>query len=169
MGASGDRPPKTEQSATDCRWTWSTVKRAERRVWEVKTVTNGEPKPLIRGDVNQLLGQIEVETRRSAKTRVFGCLLTSATTTTKTDAAEAAHDKIVLVNHGAAVRLYDMLADRLRQYNALCGDNNAEARGEARTKIEALLPQEDGWLGKLLAPSRGRLITADVAAIFPST
>lgn len=169
LGASGDRPPKTEQSATDCRWTWSTVKRAERRVWEVKTVTKGEPKPLIRGDVNQLLGQIEVETRRSAKTRVFGCLLTPATTT-KTDAAEAAHDKIVLVNHGAAVRLYDMLADRLRQYNALCGDNNAEARGEARTKIEALLPQEDGWLGKLLAPSRGRLITADDAsAIFPST
>ncbi|MFG1849599.1 DEAD/DEAH box helicase family protein [Micromonospora carbonacea] len=167
-GASGERPPKTEQSATDCRWTWSTVKRAERRVWEVKTVPKGEPKPLIRGDVNQLLGQIEVETRRSAKTRVFGCLLTPATTT-KDDAAEAAHDKIVLVNHGAAVRLYDILSDRLRQYDALCGDNNAEARGAARTRIEALLPQEDGWLGKLLAPSRGRLITADdVATIFPS-
>ncbi|HEX5403510.1 MAG TPA: hypothetical protein VFX16_14540 [Pseudonocardiaceae bacterium] len=76
----------------------------------------------------------------------------------------------MLVNHGAAVRLYDMLAGRLRQYNALCGDNNAQARGEARTKIEALLPQEDGWLGKLLAPSRRRLITADDAsAIFPST
>ncbi|MEU7753770.1 helicase C-terminal domain-containing protein [Micromonospora sp. NPDC049171] len=167
-GASGERPPKTEQSATDCRWTWSTVKRAERRVWEVKTVPKGEPKPLIRDDVNQLLGQIEVETRRSAKTRVFGCLLTPAPTT-KDDAAEAAHDKIVLVNHGAAVRLYDVLSDRLRQYDALCGDNNAEARGAARTRIEALLPQEDGWLGKLLAPSRGRLITADdVAAIFPS-
>lgn len=32
VGASGERPPKTEQSATDCRWTWSTIKRAERRV-----------------------------------------------------------------------------------------------------------------------------------------
>lgn len=96
-------------------------------------------------------------------------MLTPATTT-KDDAAEAAHDKIVLVNHGAAVRLYDMLADRLRQYDALCGDNHAEARGEARTRIEALLPQEDGWLGKLLAPSRGKLVRAhDVAAIFPST
>lgn len=169
VGASGERPPKTEQSATDCRWTWSTVKRAERRVWEVKTVPKGEPKPLIRGDVNQLLGQIEVETRRAAKTRVYGCLLTPATTT-KDDAAEAAHDKIVLVNHGAAVRLYDILADRLRQYDALCGDGNAEARGEARTRIEALLPQEDSWLGKLLTPSRGRLITADdVGTIFPST
>ncbi|MFE6801534.1 DEAD/DEAH box helicase family protein [Streptomyces sp. NPDC057681] len=169
VGASGERPPRREQSATDCRWTWSTVKRAERRVWEVKTVPKGEPNPLNRGDVNQLLGQIEVETRRSAKTRVFGCLLTPATAT-QDDAAEAAHDKIVLVNHGAAVRLYDVLADRLRQYDALCGDNNAEARGEARTKLEALLPQEDGWLGKLLAPSRGRLITADdVGAVFPST
>ena len=170
VGASGERPPKTEQSATDCRWTWSTVKRAERRVWEVKTLpASGEPKPLIRTDVNQLLGQIEVETRRSAKTRVYGCLLTPATTT-NSDAAEAAHDKIVLLNHGAALRLYDLLADRLRRYDALCGDGNAEARGEARTKIEALLPQEDRWLGKLLAPSRGKLTTADdVACLFPST
>ncbi|MFD0252084.1 MULTISPECIES: DEAD/DEAH box helicase family protein [unclassified Streptomyces] len=169
VGASGERPPKWEQSATDCRWTWSTVKRAERRVWEVKTVPKGEPHPLNRSDVNQLLGQIEVETRRSAKTRVIGCLLTPATAT-EDDAAEAAHDKIVLVNHAAAVRLYDVLADRLRKYDGLCGDNDAEARGDARTRIEALLPQEDGWLGKLLAPSRGRLITADdVGALFPPT
>lgn len=169
VGASGERPSKIEQSATDCRWTWSTVKRAERRVWEVKTVPKGAPKPLIRSDVNQLLGQIEVETRRSANTRVYGCLLTPASTTNN-DAAEAAYDKVVLVNHSAAVRLYDMLVDRLRQYDALCGDGNAEARGEARTRIEALLPQEDGWLGKLIKPSRGNLITTDdVAAIFPST
>ncbi|GDY33219.1 hypothetical protein [Gandjariella thermophila] len=168
-GASGERPPKIEQSATDCRWTWSTPKRAERRVWEVKTVPKGEPKPLIRGDVNQLLGQIEVETRRSAKTRVYGCLLTPATTAND-DAAEAAHDKIVLINHGAAIRLYDLLAARLRQYDALCGDGNAEARGDARTKIEALLPHKDGWLGKLLAPSRGRLVTVDdIVAVFPSS
>jgi hypothetical protein len=86
-----------------------------------------------------------------------------------TDAAEAAHDKIVLINHGTAVRLYDLLADRLRQYVALCGDGNAEARGEARTKIEALLPP-DGWLGKLLSPTQGKLVTVDdVARIFPST
>ncbi|MFB7335246.1 DEAD/DEAH box helicase [Streptomyces adustus] len=168
LGATGERPPKKEQSATDCRWTWPTVKRTERRVWEVKTVPKGEPKPLTRGDVNQLLGQIEVETRRTAKARVLGCLLTPSTSA-QDDAAEAAHDKIAVVNHGAAVRLYDMLADRFRQYDALCGDNSADARGEARTKIQALLPQEDGWLGKLFAPSRGQLITADdVAAVFPS-
>ncbi|MEV6716246.1 hypothetical protein AB0M48_29875 [Lentzea sp. NPDC051208] len=98
--------------------------------------------------MNQSLGQIEVETRRTAKTHLFGCLLTAATT--RDDAAEAAHDKIVLIGHDTAVRLYDMLADRLRQYDACCGDNNAAARGEARRRIEALLPQQDGWQSELL-------------------
>ncbi|APU15225.1 DEAD/DEAH box helicase family protein [Actinoalloteichus fjordicus] len=164
VGASGERPPKTEQSATDCRWTWSTVKRGERRVWEVKT---GEPHPVSRGDVNQLLGQIEVETKRVARTRVYGCLLTPATTV-QGDAAEAARDRITLLNHDAAVRLYNLLADRLQQYAALCGDGNAEARGEARTKIEATLPP-DGWLGKLLSPTLGKIINVDdVASLFPS-
>ena len=164
-GASGERPPKTEQSATDCRWTWSTVKRGERRVWEVKT---GEPHPVSRGDVNQLLGQIEVETKRAAKTRIYGCLLAPATLA-QDDAAEAARDKIALINHDAAVRLYNLLADRLLQYAALCGDGNAEARGGARTKIEVMLPQ-DGWLGKLLSPTLGKIITIDdVANWFPST
>jgi Type III restriction enzyme, res subunit len=162
-GASGERPPKTEQSATDCRWTWSTVKRGERRVWEVKT---GDVELVARGDVNQLLGQIEVETKRAAKTRVYGCLLTPATIASA-DAAEAARDKIALVSHGAAVRLYDVLADRLRQYAALCGNGNAEARGDARTKVELLLPP-DGWLGQLLTPTQGKVIGVEnVAGLFP--
>jgi hypothetical protein len=163
-GASGERPPKTEQSATDCRWTWSTVKRGERRVWEVKT---GEPHPVDRGDVNQLLGQIEVETKRAAKTRVYGCLLTPATTI-QDDAAEAARDRIALISHAAAARLYNLLADRLQQYAALCGDGHAEARGDARTKVETLLPP-DAWLGKLLSPTLGKIVTVDdVATLFPS-
>jgi hypothetical protein len=163
-GASGERPPKGEQSATDCRWTWSTVRRGERRVWEVKTGVGSE---VARGDVNQLLGQIEVETKRAAKTRVHGCLLTPAASS-KIDAAEAAGDKIALINHEAAVRLYDILADRIRQYAALCGDGSAEARGDARTKIEALLPP-DRWLEKLLSPTQGRVISAgEIAALFPS-
>jgi hypothetical protein len=164
-GASGERPPKTEQSATDCRWTWSTVKRGERLVWEVKT---GEPHPVSGGDVNQLLGQIEVETKRTAKTRIYGCLLTPATLA-QADAAEAARDKIALINHDAASRLYNLLADWLLKYAALCGDGNAQARGDARTKIEAMLPQ-DGWLGKLLSPTLGKIVIIDdVAGWFPST
>lgn len=162
-GASGERPPGTEQSATDCRWTWSTVKRGERRVWEVKT---GSADVFARGDVNQLLGQIEVETKRAAKTRVYGCLVTPAASANK-DAAEAARDKIALVSHQAAVRLYDTLADRLRQYAALCGDGSADARGHARSTVEALLPI-DGWLGRLLAPTQGKvLVVSDVSELFP--
>jgi hypothetical protein len=75
----------------------------------------------------------------------------------------------MLLNHDAALRLYNLLADRLLQYAALCGDGNAEARGDARTKIEATLPQH-GWLGKLLSPTLGKIITTDdVASWFPST
>jgi hypothetical protein len=162
-GASGERPPKGEQIATDCRWTWSTVRRGERRIWEVKTGGGGE---VTRGDVNQLLGQLEVETKRAAKTRVYGCLLAPATSS-KTDAAEATGDRIALINHEAAVRLYEILADRIRQYAASSGDGSAEARGDARTKTETLLPP-DGWLEKLLSPTRGRVISAsEIAALFP--
>ena len=162
-GATGERPPKAEQSATDCRWTWSTTKRGERRVWEVKT---GSSETVARGDVNQLLGQIEVESKRAAKTRVIGCLLTPADTAS-TGAAEAARDRIALLHHDAAVRLYDILADRFRQYASLCGDGSAEARGQARTKIESLLPP-DRWLERLLFPSQGRVIGPDeITALFP--
>ncbi|MFD9561845.1 hypothetical protein [Streptomyces sp. NPDC059994] len=46
-GASGEWLPKAEQSATDCCWSWSPGKRAERRVWEVKTVPTGKLKLLV--------------------------------------------------------------------------------------------------------------------------
>ncbi len=55
------------------RWSSSTVRRGERRVWEVKTRRSEK---VTRSNVNQLLGQIEVEMTRAAKTRVLGCLLT---------------------------------------------------------------------------------------------
>ncbi len=163
-GASGERPPRGEQSATDCRWTWSTARRGERRVWEVKTKA---ATLVARDDINQLLGQIEVETRRAAGTRVSGCLLTPAQSAA-TDAAEAARDKITMVAQPAAVRLYDLLAERLRQYSSRCGVGDATARGEARTHVESLLPT-DGWLGRLLTPSQGRVIGVDeISALFTS-
>lgn len=97
----------------------------------------------------------------------FGCLLTPVTESNDDAAAEAARDKIALVNHAAAVRLYDILTDRLRQYAALCGDGSAEARGQVRTKVEGLLPPNP-WLEKLLAPTHGRVISVDeVSALFP--
>lgn len=165
-GATGERPPNTEQSATDCRWTWSTNRRAERRVWEVKTVEVDSVPPLSRKDVNQLLGQVTVERRRAPKSRVVGCLLTPAITAND-DAADAAHDQIALVNHGAALRLYDLLAQRLRDYDALCGDGSAEARGAARTTVEETMPNR-GWLATLFLPSTGKIVTADdILNLFP--
>jgi hypothetical protein len=187
-GANGQRPPGTEQSATDCRWSWSTPRRSQRRIWEVKTrtaktrtaetrtaetrtdnseeVTDGGQRKIARGDVNQLLGQLEVEQRRAPKARLYGCLLDPATDAER-DAIDAAVDRIRFVSHEAAVRLYDLLADRLRQYAALCGDGSAEARGRARTHVEQLLPTGD-WLAPLLSPALGQVLRpADVEALFP--
>lgn len=161
-GAVGERPPKSEQSATDCRWSWSTTRRAERRVWEVKT---GKAIEVSRSDVNQLLGQIEVETGRAARTRIYGCLLTPAGRS-KLDASEAAAQRIALVHHGAAMALFDILALRVRDYVGLCGTGTAEERGTARTKLEPRLPG-DGFLERLLAPTNGRVIgVEDVTEVF---
>lgn len=138
------------------------MRRGERRVWEVKT-GGGE---VARDDVNQLLGQIEVETRRAAKTRVYGCLLAPATSS-KIDAAEAAGDRIALINHGAAVRLYDILADRIRQSLRCAATGVAEARGDARTKIEALLPP-DLLAGEIAFTDAGpRGLGDQIAGLFP--
>ena len=167
-GASGERPPKTEQSATDCRWSWPMSSRSQRRIWEVKTaVVEERERKFTRDDVNQLLGQLEVEKKYAPKARLTGCLLDPATEA-HTDATDAARDRIRLVNHEAAVRLYDLLADRLRTYTTRCGDGSAEARGEARAHVEALVPAA-GWLAKLLAPSpQGKVLLLDeVTALFP--
>ncbi|GAA4969527.1 DEAD/DEAH box helicase [Kineococcus glutinatus] len=172
-GADGERPPRTEQSATDCRWSWSTPGRSQRRIWEVKTAQGkdsgeGRERKITRTDVNQLLGQLEVESKRAPKARLTGCLLDPATEA-HGDATDAARDRIRLISHDAAVRLYDLLADRLRTYAAMCGDGSAEARGQARAHVEALLPAA-GWLAQLLAPSpQGRILSPDeVAALFPA-
>jgi hypothetical protein len=167
-GASGERPPKTEQSATDCRWSWPTPGRSQRRIWEVKTaVVEERERKFTREDVNQLLGQLEVEKKYASKARLTGCMLDPATEAHE-DATEAARDRIRLVSHEAAVRLYDLLADRLRTYATRCGDGSAEARGEARAHVEALLPAA-GWLAQLLAPSpQGKvLLPHEVTALFP--
>lgn len=170
VGAAAERPPKAEQAGTDCRWAWSTPRESQRRLWEVKTRTakEGGDRKIARGDVNQLLGQLEVEQRRAPKARLYGCLLDPGTDA-EPAAVAAARDRIRLVSHDAAVRLYDLLADRLRQYAALCGGGTAEARGTARTQVERLLPA-DGWLARLLSPTAGQVLrAADVEEVFPSS
>ena len=163
VGVPAERPPAREQSATDCRWTWSTRRRGERRVWEVKT-TSAEA--IARADVNQLLGQIQVESQRSGQTRVYGCLMSSGTSA-QPDAAEAASSNIALINDRAVLRLFDLLAERLKNYAAQSGDGTAEARGNARTAVEATLPT-GRWLEKLLAPNASGTVIGpeDVQRLF---
>ncbi|MFJ5699001.1 helicase C-terminal domain-containing protein [Arthrobacter sp. NPDC093139] len=162
-GASSELPSQKEQSATDCKWMWTTARYSERRLWEVKT---GKAREVPRGDVNQLLGQLEVEGRRSPKARVLGCLLTP-TLEVPVESAEAALDKISLIHQPAAIRLYDLLADRIRLYSSLSSAGSASARGSARSEVEKLLPARGGLAG-LFTPSNGKVRTAeDVASLFP--
>lgn len=143
-------------SATDARWTWVTPHRAERRVWEVKTGTGPDAVP--RAWVNQLLGQLQIESQDHPQARVVGCLLTPLSAI-EDDAAEAARERIAIVAHEAVVALLDALADRLRQYAGGWGTGTARERGQARAAAEPRLPTGN-WLAALLAPSQGRVIAA---------
>ena len=163
-GVSGRRPDRREQAAPDCLWWWYSKHREERRVWEVKT---GSPEVVKRTEVNQLLGQIEVESKRSGEARVRGCLVSPAREV-KGDAAEAAQDRIVIIHYDALVKLWDILADRFRRYSEAWDEGDAESRGEARITVEEFLPKS-GFLGRLLKPSMGRMLFAeDIEDMFPS-
>ena len=135
----------------------------ERRVWEVKTGALGGSRTETQ---TNSLGRLKLRGKRVKKARVLGCLV-SPVSEVEEDAAEAARERIVLLHHGAVMRLFDLLADRLREYIAPSKDGRAEARGNARTAVEPLLPGE-GWLSSSLRPSEGRVVTADdVGGVFP--
>jgi hypothetical protein len=162
-GAWSERP--TGSSATDVRWTWIARGVGERRVWEIKTGRASERVP--RDDVNQLLGQLQIESQDHPKARVLGCLLTTYTEM-EADAAAAAREKVTVVHESAAGALFDALADRLLEYQALWGTGSAEERGQARSAVEPRLPSA-GWLRRLLSPSSGRVIGRDeVTELFTS-
>ena len=165
LGVSGERPHRTEQSAPDCIWKWIAPRGSERRVWEVKT---GGPPRIPRADINQLLGQIEVERIRSTKSRVLGCLVTQALEI-EDDAARAAHDKIAIIHDGALIRLFDILHSQLTVYMDSWDASDAQARGRARLTVEASLPHHAPWITNLLVPSAGNVLLADdVTALFTS-
>jgi hypothetical protein len=160
-GAYPERP--TGSSATDVRWTWISRGTAERRVWEIKTGTASERVP--RDDVNQVLGQLQIETQDHPRTRVLGCLLTTYRDM-ESDASAAAREKVVVVHESAVMHLFEALADRLVRYQQLWGNGMAAERGEARSQLEARLPGPD-WLRRLLSPSQGRVLAeADVDEVF---
>ena len=164
LGVTGERPHRTEQSAPDCIWKWISPRGGERRVWEVKT---GGPSRIPRADINQLLGQIEVERMRSMNSRILGCLMTE-TLEIEDDAAIAARDKIALMHDSAVLRLFDILHKQLVAYVDLWDGSDAQARGRARLKVEAFFPHQASWTS-LLVPSSGNVLLAnDVEALFPS-
>jgi hypothetical protein len=161
VGVWSSRP--TGPSATDVRWSWVERGRAQRRVWEVKTGLASARVP--RGDINQLLGQLQIEIQDHPNTRIFGCLMTPQEEM-EDDAAEAAREKVCVVHEAAAMALFELLSDRFRSYKQACGRGTAAERGEARTAIEARLPA-GGWLARLLVPSQGRVVRrADIEELF---
>jgi len=146
-GAHADRPGG--QSAADVRWTWVTPTKGQRRVWEVKTGTG--PARVPREDINQVLGQLEEERQRSPRHQVLGVLVTPLAEM-EPDAAAAAREKVAVLRTQAVLRLFDLLADRFRTYQARCSAGTASERGAARQAVEPQLPRK-GWLKRLLAPS----------------
>lgn len=151
-GAWAERP--FGPSATDVRWTWIADGVAERRVWEVKTGRTSVRVP--RSDINQLLGQLQIESQDHPRSHVLGCLLT-AYSEMAPDATAAAREKIAAVHESAGAALFDALTDRFLEYQRLWGTGSATERGQARSAVEGRLPQP-GWLRRLLAPSGGRVV-----------
>ena len=161
-GAFGKRPNKPEQAATDCVWSWHTRRREQRRVWEVKT---DDLESVPRSHINQILGQIEVEQNRAPSARVRGCLLTTASAV-NSEAAEAARDRIAIVHHDALLRAHDLMSDRFRRYASACGEGSAQSRGDARSRVEPMLP-EHNWLQQVLRPSQGKIRSvAEIESLF---
>jgi len=161
VGVWSNRP--TGPSATDVRWRWVDRGRAQRRVWEVKTGVAADRVP--RDDINQLLGQLQIENQDHPNTKIYGCLM-APQEEMEDDAAAAAREKICVLHEGAVLALFELLSDRFRSYKQACGSGSAAERGEARTAIEARLPTS-GWLARLLVPSQGRVVRrADIEELF---
>ena len=66
------------------------------------------------------------------------------------DAAAAAREKVAVLHTTATLRLFDLLADRLRAYLARYGAGTAAERGAARQAVEPQLPRR-GWMQRVLA------------------
>jgi hypothetical protein len=81
------------------------------------------------------------------------------------DAAGAAREKVAVLHTRATLRLFDLLADRLRAYQARWGAGTAAERGAARQAVEPQLPRR-GWLQRVLAPGPRCRDSDDIEAEF---
>jgi len=81
------------------------------------------------------------------------------------DAAGAARERVAVLHPTATLRLFDLLADRLRAYQARYGAGTAAERGAARQAVEPHLPRR-GWLQRVLAPGPRCRDADDIEAEF---
>jgi hypothetical protein len=150
------------QSVTDVVWNWTSGRTIERRLWEVKT---GDPDAVPRDWVDQSIGQVTAEQAQASDARVVGCILTHLEQL-KPEAAQAAHDVLAVVHVDAVTALFDLLADRLRDYADGWGNGSAAERGAARDAVEPRVPG-GSWLRDLLAPTGGQILRrTDVTRLF---
>lgn len=95
----------------------------------------------------------------------MGCILTHLEQL-KPEAVQAARDVLAVVHVDAVAALFDLLADRLRDYADGWGNGSAAERGAARDAVEPRMPG-GSWLRDLLAPTGGRILRrADVTRLF---
>ncbi len=149
-GLSASRP--SGQGVTDAIWSWSSDRKIERRLWEVKT---GNPDELPRDWVDQALGQLAQE-HGSPRLHVVGCIVTHLESVDEV-AASAAREQLCLVHLDAISALFDMQSARLTVYGENWGSGSAAERGQARELVESQIPTGP-WLAELFAPSAGVLV-----------
>lgn len=144
---------------TDVIWTWTSQRRIEKRLLEIKT---GQADEVPRKWVNQALGQLANEPTSSRKNTI-SCIITALEAVD--DAARSSVDSICLVHSDAVIALFDLMADRLLDYASRWHDS-ARERGAAREIVESRLPPSS-WLEQLLSPTHGKVLRKDaVAAVF---
>ncbi len=153
VGVSASRP--RGQGVTDVVWSWTSSRRVERRLWEVKT---GTSHALPRAWVDQALGQVAADDPQPRR-HVVGCIVTHLENVEE-EAARAAGDMLCLVHVDAVSALAQQLGDQLLAYADRWGEGSPGERGAAREAVEPEMPS-GGWLAGLLSPSRGRLLRSD--------
>ena len=147
------------EGKTDALWIWSGSRKVEYRSWEVKS---GDQSKIPLKWVTQALGQ--VETAKSESTTRANAVGSIVTTAMEVDeSALSAARSLCLIHRDAVVRFAEWAGDRLIEYAKHSGSGTASERGEARELVERSMPTEPwaSWLGALVRPSSGRVLTAD--------
>jgi len=156
-GAQASRP--RGDGKTDALWIWAGPRRVEHRSWEVKS---GDQSKIPLKWVTQALGQVAAaKSESTTRSNAVGCIVTTAMEVE--ESALSAARGLCLVHRDALVRFTEWAGDRLIEYAQHSGSGTASERGVARESVERSMPTEPwaSWLGDLVRPSSGRVLTAD--------